>query len=116
MPDSPEKTLGASPTESHSERSVPGSPTPLDNKEGSKRNTDSASPVGSKKVSIFSSIGHKLTKSKPKPVPVGALVVPTVDVTTSASVEDGFVLVQHGSNAEGDAGKADKHSSIGRAG
>lgn len=104
MPDSPEKTLGASPTASP----VPGSPSLIDSKEGNKKNKDS-SPVGSKKASIFSSIGHKLTKSKTKPVPGGTLSVPTVDVTTSASVEDGFVLVEHTSNVESNSGKPRKH-------
>ena len=100
VPDSPEKSMGASPTASP----VPGSPSLTDNKEGSKKNKDS-SPVGSKKASIFSSIGHKLTKSKPKLVPGGTLSVPIVDVTTSGSVEDGFVLVAHSSKLESNSGK-----------
>ena len=104
VPDSPEKSLGASPTASP----VPGSPSLTDNKEGSKKNKDS-SPVGSKKASIFSSIGHKLTKSKPKPVsPGGTLSVPIVDVTTSSSVEDGFVLVAHSLKLESNSGKSQK--------
>lgn len=110
VPDSPEKSLGASPTSSP----VLGSPSLTDYKEGSKKNKDS-SPVGNKKASIFSSIGHKLTKSKPKSVPGGtALSVPIVDVTTSASVEDGFVLVEHSSNVESSLGKL--HVGTGRAG
>lgn len=100
VPDSPEKTLGSSPTASP----VPGSPSLTDNKEGSKKNKDS-SPVGSKKASIFSSIGHKLAKSKPKPVPGGTLSVPIVDVT-SGSVEDGFVLVAHSSKVESNSGSS----------
>ena len=111
MPESPEKTLGASPPASP----VRGSPSLIDGKEGSKKNKDS-SPVGSKKVSIFSSIGHKLTKSKPKAVPGGTLAVPAVDVTTSASVEDGFVLVEHSSNVEINSGKPRKDLGTGRAG
>lgn len=111
MPDSTEKILNASPSESFSERSVPGSPASPASKEGNKKNKDS-SPVGSKKVSIFSSIGHKLAKSKPKPiVPDGTLAVPTVDVTTSASVEDDFVLVQHGPKVEENSGKPERDSS-----
>lgn len=112
VPDSPEKTLGSSPTASP----VPGSPSLTDNKEGSKKNKDS-SPVGSKKASIFSSIGHKLAKSKPKPVPGGTLSVPIVDVT-SGSVEDGFVLVAHSSKVESNSGKSQKdlHVGTGRAG
>jgi len=108
VPDSPEKSLGASPTSSP----VPGSPSLTDNKDGSKKNKDS-SPVGSKKASIFSSIGHKLTKSKPKPVLGGTLSVPAVDVTTSASVEDGFVLVEHSSNVESNSGKPQKNFAVG---
>lgn len=100
MPGSPEKTLGASPTAS----SVPGSPSLIDSTEGSKKNKDS-SPVGSKKASIFSSIGHKLTKSKPKPVPGGSLSVPIIDATASANVEDGFVLVEQSSNVESNSGE-----------
>lgn len=107
MPDSSEKPAGASPTQSPSERPVPGSPSLSDDKELSKRNKES-SPVGGKKTSIFSSIGNKFTKSKPKPVPSGTLTVPTVDITTSASVEDGFILVQHGSNVESNSGKPER--------
>lgn len=100
--DSPEKTPGMSPR-SLSNRSIPGSPSLPESKELVKESKDS-SPVSTKKTSLFSSIGHKLTKSKPKAVPVGELAVPASDVTTVGSVEGGFIFVQHG-NDSGEFGR-----------
>lgn len=95
--DSPEKTPGMSPR-SLSNRSIPGSSSLPESKELVKESKDS-SPFSTKKTSLFSSIGHKLTKSKPKAVPVGELAVPASDVTTVGSVEGGFIFVQHGNDS-----------------
>lgn len=105
--DSSEKTeLSASPNEAPSELSAPGSPSVSEtkSKESSKKSKD-LSPAGGKKTSIFTSFGHKLTKTKPKAVTTGTFHVPTVDVTTGTSIEDGFVLVEHASNAENNQGE-----------
>ena len=111
LPDSPEKNEFhgcASPNDSHSALSAPGSPSVSENKSktSNKRNKE-ISPVDGKKVtSIFSTLGHKLTKTKQKAVPTGTFhVPPVVDVTISGSVEDGFVLVHHKTDAEQNQGK-----------
>lgn len=112
LPDSPEKNefhVSASPNDSHSALSAPGSPPVSENKSkaSNKRNKD-ISPVdaGKKGTSIFSTLGHKLTKTKQKAVPTGTFHVPPVaDVTTSGSVEDGFVLVHHKTDTEQNQGK-----------
>ena len=93
-----------SPSEVQSELSASGSLSVSENKpkECSKKNKD-LSPAGGKKTSIFSSFGHKLTKSKLKVIP--SVHVPSVDVSTSSSVEDGFVVVQQAPNDESIQGK-----------
>lgn len=96
----------ASLTAKRSDLTSLGSPSLSENKakESGKRSKD-PSPVIGKKSSILSSLGHKLTKSKPKDVPSGSLHIPPADLSASNSIEDGFVVVKHASNVDGNQGK-----------
>lgn len=109
VPIGSEKTaLSASPNESHSPWSELSSPSVSINKSKTfgKKNKDLVSPADGKKTSIFSSLGHKLTKTKPKAVPTGTCHVPVVDVSTSGSVVDGVVLVNSLSQSEHNQGES----------
>ena len=110
LPDSPERNefhVSGSPNDSHVALSAPGDPSVSENKSKTSNKRKDISPVDGKKgTSIFSTLGHKLSKAKPKALPTGTFhVPPVVDVAKSGSVEDGFVLVHHKTDAEQNQGK-----------
>ena len=86
--------------------SAPSSPSTSQSKSrrSNKGNKDVSPATEGKKTSIFSSLGNKLTKTKPKAFASGAVNVPSEAASESQSVEDGLVSVQPASRAEHDQG------------
>lgn len=97
--------------------SAPSSPSTSQSKSrrSNKGNKDVSPATEGKKTSIFSSLGNKLTKTKPKAFSSGAVNVPSEAASESHSVEDGLVSVQPASRAEHDQDESTgvgKHTQI----